>query len=735
MADIGALIIRIGADASNLEKAFHDLGGSAKQFQRGLDSISKTMQTAFFAGVTGAIAMAVQAGKTAEETEQLAQKTGIAAVSIEGMSVAMARHGLSAQSLSMAVKGLSAQMVGVKQGTASAVQLFDQMGLSLDVVQKGTGATLRAIADRFKELPDGAEKARFAVELFGKAGLDWIPILNKGGAALDAAMAKSVEFGLVLTETARNQLTVFDDAMDDMISALKGFGMQVGIAFAPSMTAIVKTFTDIIVYTKDVLNQLSDAGSVLAIRIGAMIASAQLLTKQLFSMTVLSKEAWQATLDQVKGIDQWAAAQIKAVAVARDAEKGLEALAIKQMDAAKAAEAHAVSQKRLGEEIVKSAQFQRNWAKESSHDVFSKLFEEEDVAAAQRYAGPMATMDKFENAQRGLLAMHSDLQKGIDLQAQAYNDLANAADAALVAETAAEVAAEKHNQEYQGMYMRTQHIAAANVKSAWQQQLETIVASNAFSVGQIVSGWTSGLANAIVNFENFGQTMTQIGKQTAATLLQGILQFGVQRAALWALQAGAETGIFSAQAAAVLGINTAKNAAIVAGDTAGATATVSIWAGAGEAMVGLFALISGEIESLIMGTIVPALFTTGTLVEEFLSAIAGALDISIFGAEFSVPVWAAVALVGAAIGSIAAFAFADGGIATGPTMGLVGEAGSPEAIIPLNNRGAAFMREAFGMERGAGQPIHTHVYLDRREIARAVTDDQPSALRALGALS
>ena len=70
----------------------------------------------------------------------------------------------------------------------------------------------------------------------------------------------------------------------------------------------------------------------------------------------------------------------------------------------------------------------------------------------------------------------------------------------------------------------------------------------------------------------------------------------------------------------------------------------------------------------------------GEIIETFLTAIATSLDISILGAEFSIPVWAAVGLIAAAIGAIAAFA--DGEIVTGPTMGMIGEAGSSEAVKP-----------------------------------------------------
>lgn len=41
--------------------------------------------------------------------------------------------------------------------------------------------------------------------------------------------------------------------------------------------------------------------------------------------------------------------------------------------------------------------------------------------------------------------------------------------------------------------------------------------------------------------------------------------------------------------------------------------------------------------------------------------------------------------------------FADGGIVTQPTNALIGEAGYPEAVVPLNNRGANILADAMGM--------------------------------------
>src|SRR5690606_15225341 len=72
---------------------------------------------------------------------------------------------------------------------------------------------------------------------------------------------------------------------------------------------------------------------------------------------------------------------------------------------------------------------------------------------------------------------------------------------------------------------------------------------------------------------------------------------------------------------------------------------------------------------------------------------------------------------------------AQGGVVTGPTMGLIGEAGSDEAVIPLNRQGMEFLVKALretitpiaAPSSGGGQPVNITVNaLDPRAAARAV---------------
>lgn len=707
----------LGGGVNRALDAFRNLAGGGA-------NAAGVLAGAFVAVTTAAFAMTVEAGKIAEQTDHLAQKTGIAAVSIEGMSVALARSGLESGSIATAMKGLSKAIVGVSEGTDSSIKLFQSLGLSLDIVEKGTGSVLRAIADRFQAMPDGAEKATLAVELFGRAGLDLIPMLNKGAAGLDEAMKKAAEFGLILTDTARTDLTVFDDAMDDLGSALKGFAMQVGAAFAPSLTILVKAFTDLIVFTKNVFNQFADAASVLSIRLAAMVASVQLLSSTLFSLKAFSVEAWQETMNHVKAIDQWAASEIKGVQVAREAETSLDKLAVAQLSASKAAEVHAASQERLGQQIVASTKIQLAQA--------ALAGKQQERMGGNIVGGAQVTMAQEATEGRRQEQLGRRIQEEHVVSqaiAQSWVDAYMVEEDASMARFQAEMDGMDRNQEAQGRFIVAQSVAAQQVTGFWQSQFKAIVDSNAFSVAQIIGTWTSGIAGAIVNNQNFIQAAV---KSTQLAIVQGALNTGVQLAAQWALQASVEMGILTATQAAKLGLKTATNAAIVAGDAAAAGATVGIWGGASLAISGFFATTLASFSAMV-ASMVGVLTAVGTFVMGVLSAIATALTETVFGIPWAVAIVAGIALIAAALAATGNLGFKDGGIGdfgSGTQATLHGR----EAIIPLNSRGAAFMQNAMGGGSGSDRPIHTHVYLDNRQIALAVSDHQMSALRTMGAL-
>ena len=228
--------------------------------------------------------------------------------------------------------------------------------------------------------------------------------------------------------------------------------------------------------------------------------------------------------------------------------------------------------------------------------------------------------------------------------------------------------------------------------------------------------------------------------QSQATLITSALQASEQWLAQLALSQLRELGLVETQEAAKTALkivgdsarvtsNATADAAIVASNTAAATASSTIWAASLETVWGGIVLLGTAVEAFFVETLWPMIVSFATSIIGVLEAIATALGLSAFFGNIGGVIAAGVLLAAVAgiTASLALGAFAQGGIVTGPTMGLMGEAGSPEAAIPLNARGAAFMQQTMGL--GGGGMMQIIFESDGRQDAEYIMRYMPKVHR------
>lgn len=752
------LVLQLLADSNGLVKGLNDaqrsldrfqesssvagrsLGGGVNQALEAFTGLAKGGASAagvlaggLVAAATAATTLTLSAGRQVETIDHLSQKTGIAIQTIQRWSVVMAENDFQAESLTASMRTLSKFVTDARNPASDAASTFEEMGIALTQLGS-TEDVIRAVADKFAAMPDGVDKSRLAVTLFGKAGLDLIPVLNRGAAAFDASAAASERFGVVLTTQQIAALEAADDASDRLSVALQGLHHQLAATFAPAVASGINAVTEAVASLTRITQNYSAALEQIK-RDHPIISS---LSPALASAMAAAKAA-QMPAPSGGGVGGGAPggpmdSHVGAFAASAgaDQERLGQALLVKHLAAQRQILAEGRAQESLGRVLIEIEQRKQASINAQLDDLFAQeqtykiLTEEEEKGRDIVIAAQEAWRHRNDQ-----LEMAVDRSRVLDAAQQALfrseSGMLGASEAArrvrlrliedegalhrrMIEETIFDERQKNAAIENLDIELSTRRRQAIQeFPTIWEQQLNTLVQSNTFSVGQIVTGWTNGLAQAIVNFENFGQTMTQIGKQTAATLLQGVINFGVQRLAQWALQ----------------------DATIVASSTVTAGTTAAIWEATGAAIVGTIGTITGAIQGFLIETLIPIFIKIGGALMTFLIAIAEAAADTIFGIPYAIAVLAGVAIIGAAIGTLAAFAFADGGIATGPTMGLVGEAGSSEAVIPLNKRGAAFMREALGLG-ATGGPTTIVVELDGQPILRHVRENLPSVLRLRG---
>ena len=184
--------------------------------------------------VTGAINQADAFGK-------LSRQTGIAADSLQAYVNAGKLAGVEQGTIDKGLRRLAQSMREADQGVATYADAYKALGVTVRDSEgnlKESEVVLGQLADRFRDMPNGATKAALAMEIFGRSGAQLIPMLNEGGDALERWNYETSEGFAANAEYFNDQLTMLGFGFD-------GFRKQLADELLPALNSIVEAFQDL----------------------------------------------------------------------------------------------------------------------------------------------------------------------------------------------------------------------------------------------------------------------------------------------------------------------------------------------------------------------------------------------------------------------------------------------------------------------------------------------------------
>lgn len=242
-AVIGALRVNLGIDSAQFQNGLKNAQSGLQRFgamaKEGLVAVA-----AASAAAAGAMAIAVKGAiNAADDMSKAAQKIGIPTEELSRLKYAADLSGVSFEQLQTAVGRMSRVMNDAKGGVKEAVDTFAQLGISAtnaDGSLKSASEVLAEVADKFAQMPDGAEKTALAMELMGRAGAGMIPMLNGGSAALQNLMAEADTFGQVFTDSMGKDAEAFNDNITRLTGTIGNLAARIATELLPHMVR----FTD-----------------------------------------------------------------------------------------------------------------------------------------------------------------------------------------------------------------------------------------------------------------------------------------------------------------------------------------------------------------------------------------------------------------------------------------------------------------------------------------------------------
>ncbi len=188
--------------------------------------------------VAGLAAMVKSAIDTGDALDEMSQRVGVSVETLSVWKPAAEQSGVSGESFEKGLRKLSTTMLEAATGSEDAARGFSAVGVEFknqDGTLRATDQVLLDLAERFKAMPDGAEKTALAVQLFGKSGAELIPFLNQGRDGINELAAEMQALGVQMSSETAAQAGNFNDALDKLKLATTSIGNQIIASLLPAL--------------------------------------------------------------------------------------------------------------------------------------------------------------------------------------------------------------------------------------------------------------------------------------------------------------------------------------------------------------------------------------------------------------------------------------------------------------------------------------------------------------------
>jgi hypothetical protein len=223
--------VKIGADTSDLDKG---LAAATKNLGKFAAAAGVGIAGAAVAAATGLAVLTKRAIDNADALDNMSQRLGVSIEALSRLQYAAKLSDTSIESLQTGFRTLANNMVG-------GADAFAQLGINVanaDGSMRSSVDVFSDVADRFASMEDGALKSSIAVDLFGRSGLDLIPMLNEGSAGLAEFGRQSDAVSYTLTTKTARAAAAFNNTVDEINLSLDGVVNKIMEAALPALQGL-----------------------------------------------------------------------------------------------------------------------------------------------------------------------------------------------------------------------------------------------------------------------------------------------------------------------------------------------------------------------------------------------------------------------------------------------------------------------------------------------------------------
>jgi hypothetical protein len=248
--EVGSALADINAQVTESMKGIGESIDSVNEHIRGMQEAFSAISELAIGGVIGEqiLDMGKDFAETAEQIKNTAKMTGMSTDQVQELGHAASMTGASSETMSTGLRKLTMVMTEAKSGSAEAVAAFKNVGISqAELANASPYEVLMKVSNAYANSADNANKSANAQKLFGRSGMELIPMLDQGSAGIEKFGEQAQQLGIVLDsatlEKGEEANQKFKEMGDVMHAAALGIGADLVPAMEKAAEGIIQSAT------------------------------------------------------------------------------------------------------------------------------------------------------------------------------------------------------------------------------------------------------------------------------------------------------------------------------------------------------------------------------------------------------------------------------------------------------------------------------------------------------------
>jgi hypothetical protein len=206
----------------------------------------RSLFTGAFAGLgIAAVAESIDSAlKLGEALKSAGIKAGVSASTMSELAYVGKLAGVSMDELSTGLKKMETAVSMAASGSKQQQVALDALGLTTkNLIGLAPDKMFELIGTRIAELKDPTDRARAAVEFFGRAGTGLIPIFEQGGDAIERLRTEARDLGQTLSDDAVKKLADAEVEVKKLDNAFSSLWTTLVSKMAPALGQFAEGIT------------------------------------------------------------------------------------------------------------------------------------------------------------------------------------------------------------------------------------------------------------------------------------------------------------------------------------------------------------------------------------------------------------------------------------------------------------------------------------------------------------